>query len=86
MEQNGAFTRNADGQYVISIDKSIDAMNKWAELIIKTQGDGNYDFAVQFRKENGTIKPALQQDLDKINQAGIPRDIRFNQGVKQLGL
>ena len=86
MEQNGAFTRNAEGKYVINIAKSLEAMNKWAELIIKTQGDGNYDYAVQFRKENGTIKPALQKDLDKINQAGIPRDIRFNQGVKQLGL
>ena len=86
MEQNGAFTRNAEGLYVINIAKSIEAMNKWADLIIKTQGDGNYDFAVKFRKENGTIKPALQKDLDKINQAGIPRDIRFNQGVKQLGL
>jgi len=86
MEQNGAFTRNAKGEYVINFEKSIEAMNKWAELIIKTQGDGNYDFAVQFRKDNGTIKPALQKDLDKINKAGIPRDIRFNQGLKQLGL
>ncbi|HPE40486.1 MAG TPA: Zn-dependent hydrolase [Bacteroidales bacterium] len=86
MEQNGAFTRNAEGQYVIDFAKSLEAMNKWAELIIKTQGDGNYEFAVQFRKENGTIKPSLQKDLDKINQAGIPRDIRFNQGIKQLGL
>jgi hypothetical protein len=86
MEQNGAFTRNEKGEYVINFEKSIEAMNKWAELIIKTQGDGNYDFAVKFRKENGTIKPALQKDLDKINNAGIPRDIRFNQGLKQLGL
>jgi hypothetical protein len=86
MEQNGAFTRDANGLYKINIEKSIDAMNKWAELIIKTQGDGNIDFAIQFRKENGIIKPTLQKDIDKINNAGIPRDIRFNQGLKQLGL
>lgn len=86
MEKEGAFTRDANGQYVIDFEKAYKAMNGWAELIITTQGDGNYEFAKQFRAENGTIKPALQQDLDKINNAGIPRDIRFNQGLKQLGL
>lgn len=86
MEKEGAFTRDANGQYVIDFEKAYKAMNAWAELIIKTQGDGNFDFAEKFRAENGTIKPALQKDLEKINNAGIPRDIRFNQGLKQLGL
>ena len=86
MEKEGAFTRDANGQYVIDFEKAYKAMNAWAELIIKTQGDGNLEFASKFRAENGTIKPALQKDLDKINNAGIPRDIRFNQGLKQLGL
>ena len=86
MEKEGAFTRDANGQYVIDFEKAYKAMNTWAELIIKTQGDGNFDFAEKFRAENGTIKPALQKDLEKINNAGIPRDIRFNQGLKQLGL
>lgn len=86
MEQHGAFTRNAEGQYVIDFEKALQAMNDWANTIITTQGDGNYEFAKSFRAENGTIKPALQQDLDKINQAGIPRDIRFKQGLEQLGL
>jgi hypothetical protein len=86
MEKEGAFTRDANGQYVIDFEKAFLAMNKWAELIIVTQGDGNLEFAKSFRAENGTIKPALQKDLDKINNAGIPRDIRFNQGLKQLGL
>ncbi len=86
MEKEGAFTRDANGQYIIDFEKAYKAMNAWAELIIKTQGDGNVEFASKFRAENGTIKPALQKDLDKINNAGIPRDIRFNQGLKQLGL
>jgi len=46
-------------------------------LIIKTQGEGNLEFAQKFREENGGITPALQEDLDKINSAGIPKDIRF---------
>jgi len=61
-------------------------MNDWANLIIVTQGNGDFAFAEQFRSENGGVTPALRADLDKINSAGIPRDIRFNQGLKVLGL
>lgn len=80
MEKAGAFSRDAQGQYVIDFAKAKDAMNSWAALILKTQGDGDVEFATEFRTENGGITPALQSDLDKINGAGIPRDIRFIQG------
>ena len=80
MEKAGAFSRDAKGQYVIDFAKAKDAMNSWAALILKTQGDGDIEFATKFRTENGGITPALQADLDKINGAGIPRDIRFIQG------
>jgi hypothetical protein len=85
-EKAGAFERNEDGQYVIDFDKSFKAMNDWAELIIVTQGDGNFEFAQQYRAANGGITETLQADLDKVNHAGIPRDIRFYQGLKELGL
>lgn len=84
MEKAGAFTRNAQGQYVIDFQKAKDAMNGWASLILKTQGDGNVEFATKYREENGGITPALQADLDRINSAGIPRDITFIQGEKIL--
>ena len=84
MEKAGAFTRNAQGQYVIDFQKAKDAMNGWASLILKTQGDGNVEFATKYREENGGITPALQADLDRINSAGIPRDITFIQGEKVL--
>lgn len=80
MEKAGAFSRDAKGQYVIDFAKAKDAMNSWAALILKTQGDGDIEFATKFRTENGGITSALQADLDKINSAGIPRDIRFIQG------
>lgn len=86
MEKEGAFTRNADGKYHIDFDKAKAAINSWSALILKTQGDGNFAFAQQFRAENGGIGENLQHDLDKINQAGIPRDIRFNKGLDVLGL
>ena len=84
MEKAGAFTRNDKGQYVIDFNKAKEAINGWAALILKTQGDGDVDFATKYRTENGTITPALQADLDKINSAGIPRDIRFIQGADVL--
>ena len=84
MEKAGAFTRDDKGQYVIDFEKAKEAMNGWAALILKTQGDGDVEFATKYRTENGNITPALQADLDKINNAGIPRDIRFIQGVDVL--
>lgn len=86
MEKEGAFTRNQDGSYHIDFEKAKAAINSWGALILKVQGDGDLDFATKFREENGGISAALQADLDKINNAGIPRDIRFSQGLKVLGL
>jgi len=85
-ENAGAFERDENGQFVIDYDKAHEAMNHWAELIIVTQGHGDFEFAQQYRNEFGGITPTLQADLDRINSAGIPRDIRFHQGVKVLGL
>jgi len=85
-ENAGAFERDENGQFVIDFDKAYQAMNSWAELIIVTQGTGNFDFAKQYRSEHGGITETLQADLDRINSAGIPRDIRFHQGLKVLGL
>ena len=84
MEKAGAFSRDTKGQYVIDFGKAKEAMNGWAALILQTQGDGNVEFATKYRAENGGITPALQADLDKINGAGIPRDITFIQGADIL--
>jgi hypothetical protein len=85
-EEQGAFTRNGNGTYHIDFDKAQKAMESWIATILQTQAEGNFEFASQFSKENGTIGANLQKDLDKINKAGIPRDIRFNQGLDVLGL
>lgn len=84
--ENGAFTRNGNGTYHINYDKARKAMEGWIALILKTQAEGDFQFASQYSKDYGTITPALQKDLDKINKSGIPRDIRFNQGLDVLGL
>ena len=84
MEQQGAFSRNTEGLYQIDFEKSKAAVNAWADLILTTQGNGDVAFATEFRAKNGGITPALQADLDRINAAGIPKDIQFIQGPDVL--
>ncbi len=78
MEEQGAFTRNADGRYHIDFEKSLAAIDAWANLIITTQATGNYEFAKKYSSEHANITEALAADVAKVNGAGIPRDIRFN--------
>ena len=86
MYTQDAFTRDEHGVYHIDYKKAKAAMEGWANVILTTQGDGNFAFADKFAKENGKIKPEMQQDIDRINQGGIPRDIRFREGLEVLGL
>ncbi|MBO7491721.1 MAG: Zn-dependent hydrolase [Bacteroidales bacterium] len=86
LEENGAFKRTGNGTYHIDYDKAREAMNSWIALILKTQAEGDFEFAQQFSKKHGTVGSNLQKDLDRINKAGIPRDIRFNQGLNIIGL
>ena len=81
-----AFTRDENGVYHINYEKAKAAVASWADVILTTQGDGNFEFAEKFAKENGIIKPEMQQDIDRINNSGIPRDIRFREGLEVLGL
>ncbi len=86
MQDKGAFTRDSRGKYVVDIQKTTEAMNEWAAFILKIEGDGNYDLAKKYAAENGKVRVDLQNDLDAIAKAGIPRDIVYNQGLQALGL
>ena len=86
LQDNGAFSRNEKGQYVVDVEKAEEAMKSWAALILEVEGEGKYDFAKQYAEENGKIRPDLQKDLDLIRSNNIPKDIKYNQGVKALGL
>lgn len=82
--EKGAFAKNADGTYSIDMAKMQDAARDLTQLILKIQGDGDYDAAKNLVKEKGIINADLQADLNKIDAAGIPVDIVFNQGPKYL--
>lgn len=86
-QETGAFTRDeASGTYRVDYEKMKQAMFDLSEMILKIQGDGDYEKATTMLKEKGFIREALQADLDRIGEAGIPRDIVFEQGAEVLGL
>ncbi len=86
-EETGAFTRDEKtGTYKVDFEKMKTAMNSMGEMLMIIQGDANYDEAKKLIAERGYIREALQADLDRINKAGIPKDIVYKQGLKVLGL
>ena len=78
MEDHGAFTRNAEGKWVIDFEKAPEVVNSWAELILTTQATGDLEFAQKYSAENASIREELAADIAKVNGAGIPRDIVFD--------
>ncbi len=86
-QDRGAFTRNEEtGKYSVNFDKMHQAMIDLSAEILVIQGNGDYEKAQSMIKEKGVITPELQKDLDRIAEAGIPRDIVFKQGLEVLGL
>ena len=84
--EQGAFTRTENGKYVVDFEKMKLATEGLADMILKIQGDGDYEAAKNLIEQKGVVNLALQAELDKIGQSGIPVDIVFEQGPEVLGL
>ena len=84
MQQEGAFTRNEQGQYAIDFEKMKAAVEMLAGDILINQGNGDYEATKAWMEERMLIKPELQADLDRVNKAGIPTDIYYNMGPQVL--
>jgi hypothetical protein len=84
--ERGAFVRNPDGTYSVVEDRMQQAVNELSALILKLQGDGAVDEVRSLMKEKGQVGAELQKDLDRLKEAAIPVDVRFEQGLKVLGL
>jgi uncharacterized protein YcfL len=83
----GAFTRSEEnGTYRVNFEKMQEAMNTMGGMILKIQGEGDYDAAQEMIDKYGGIGETLRSDLARIDGSGIPLDIRFNQGLKVAGL
>ncbi len=82
----GAFSRNADGLYSIDFDKMQVASKALTTDILEVQGNGDYDAAKAFVAKWSNISPELTADLKRLSDAGIPKDIYYEQGPQVLGL
>lgn len=86
-KQQGAFSRDEKtGRYRVDFDKMTAAMNALSAKLLTIQGDGDYAAAKQLTEQMGTVGPVLAGDLKRLDQAHIPVDIRFEQGLDVLGL
>ncbi len=85
-KEKKAFVKNADGTYTVNFEKMQEAMNSLSELILKLQGDGDYQGVKLLVAEKAIIDKDLKDDLNRISKAGIPVDIVFEQGIKALDL
>jgi hypothetical protein len=85
-ERQQAFSRDPDGRYRVDFDKTRSAMNELSRVLLTIQGDGDYAAAQKLSAEQGTIGAGLAADLKRLEGAGIPVDVVFEQGLGVLGL
>ncbi len=83
-QDHGAFTRDANGKYVIDVEKTRAALEGWTAEVIAMEGNGDYDAAKAYAEKNGKVRQDLAADLKKIEEANIPVDIVYNQGADVL--
>ncbi len=84
--ERGAFSRNEAGLYNIDFEKMQEASTALTIEILEVQGNGDYDAAKAFVDKWTTITPELSADLQRLSDAGIPKDIYYEQGPSVLGL
>jgi len=86
-QQNNAFSLDEQtGKYSVNFDGFQTAMNSLSEKILTLQGDGDYEGVTRLFDEFGNVGAELENALVRVSDAGIPRDIIFDQGVDVLGL
>jgi hypothetical protein len=84
--KNGVFTRSAEGVYTVDIAKMREAVRSLMVKILMLQGDGDYAKAKRWLNEANVIDVNLANDLARINEANIPKDVFFEQGKCVVGL
>jgi hypothetical protein len=85
-KQRGAFSRDENGRYRVDFDKMTAAMNELSTKLLTIQGNGDYTAAKQLTDQLGAVDAELAGDLKRLDQAHIPVDVRFEQGLDVLGL
>ncbi|MEE8349725.1 MAG: Zn-dependent hydrolase [Acidobacteriota bacterium] len=79
------FSRDeATGTYRVHFDRVREAVDTLSERILRLQGNGDYEEVKTFASEWGQSDPVLTADLERLNAAGIPVDMIFEQGMAVL--
>jgi hypothetical protein len=84
--ERGAFARGEDGRYTVDLARMQEAVRELAGKLLVLQGDGDHAGAGELLASHGVIRPELAADLARINEAGVPVDVVFEQGLEVLGL
>ncbi|HCR50011.1 MAG TPA: Zn-dependent hydrolase [Bacteroidetes bacterium] len=86
-QERGVFTRDTvTGTYRVDFEKLRSAVDSLSDLILRLQGDGQYDAVLALWNEKGRVGEMLKADLNRLAEAKIPVDIVFEQGKSILGL
>jgi hypothetical protein len=83
-KERGAFSRTEEGVYRVDPDAMRAAVDALSETILVLQGEGEYAAVDSFAARYGAVDPQLAADLLRVNEANIPVDIVFEQGVSVL--
>jgi len=83
--EQGAFHRDGEtGVYRVDPEAMEAAVTSLSEKILRLQGDGDYAAVQAFSEEYGTRPATLDRDLRRLEDAGIPTDITYKQGLSVL--
>jgi hypothetical protein len=87
LQEHAAFTRDsATRRYRVDFPRMRAAVDSMAGLILRLQGDGDYEGVQRFMGERGVVPATLREELDRLAGRGIPVDIVFEQGLQALGI
>jgi hypothetical protein len=87
LEEKGAFHYDPETKtYRVEPEKMGPAVRELAGVILRFQGDGDYEGLGRFQKKYQVVSPRLKESLERVAAKGIPVDVVFEQGLEVLGL
>jgi hypothetical protein len=87
LEEKGAFLYDPETKtYRVELEKMEPAVRELASILLKFQGDGDYEGLGRFQEKYQVVSSRLQESLDRVAAKGIPVDVVFEQGLDVLGL
>ena len=78
LADQGAFTREASGRYVINYEKTESALTSLGELLLFMQATGDHAAAEELVGKYAMVPSAIKADIVNLELEKIPVDIRLN--------